>query len=559
VLKYPALANPSNVAKNVKKIHRLTMNLIIADYFFNIFEKYQMTENDVLSSYNKPDRFEILENNVRLYLKYFDSSDIKRRALLVGTQLNNKDENLVFSFWVPREYCTGNGNLTDVLEIFSNQFGLRIKIGNKEGFFIRYSERLISGKIKNAFDIIKILAPDQIPCECFGFTSENVIGALNKVSVFYAFAINSGKYHFWLYSYPTVKFEIKSGWYEYVKNNFLEYIQPSGLTKIEIQKQKFTEKLEPDSNINMTNIDVPEIYKNRFNYITKQINDLKNNEKIVFKISFDFPKCLFCQSNNLGKEHIIPKWIIPYLEKTIFEPIEYSDFGDETFESIMESPLTLGKKESSHGFTAHDLVCVSCNNTWMSKLENEVKSILINENKLIKCIPNHISQEESKTLSVWLIVKALLLSNKMHSNSHLIPQRIFSNLMNRNIGEGFLVESSSADAAKVDFHLGKGILHKNLIKTKKISIDRAIEMTSNFFTCSIQLNHLLFRISYLEPTLPFDRITVLKETFKLYPFNCETTKHFKIEDDDKFCKNFAEKGLELLLFDEGLILVEKEK
>lgn len=531
------------------------MTLFLGDSFV-IFKEYQLTEKDVFSVYNKPDRLEILDNNVKLYLKNFESSDIKKKSLLLGTQLSDNRENLAFSYWVPYDYCTTKNNLIDILEIFSNQFGLKIKIGNKEGYFIKYAERLISGQIQDPNDLIKILAPDQIPCEYFIFTAENVIGALNKVSIYYAFAINKGKYNFWLYSYPTVKFEIKSGWYEFVKNNFLEYIQPNGLTNIKIQKQKFTEKLEPDSNNNMTFIDVPEIYKHQFNYITKQINGLKNNEKILFKISFEFPKCLFCQSDNLSKEHIFPKWIRPYLKETTFEGTQFTNFGNETLENVMGSSTTFGRKESSHGFTTN-LACLSCNNTWMSKLENEVKSILIKENKLIDCVPINISQEDSQTLSVWLIVKALLLSNKLHSNIHLIPQRIFSNLMNRNIDSGFLVESSYTDKPKFDFYIGKGLLHDNLIRLKKISLDKGKEMTSNFFTCSIQLNHLLFRISYLESTIPFDRVTSLKQTLKLFPYGCETVKHLKTIDDEKLWENVIINGFELYLFGMGLLLVEK--
>lgn len=531
------------------------MNLILGDSF-EIFKEYEISEKDVREAFNAPERFESLENNVRLYLKSFNNSKCKRDLLLLGTQLNDNEEILAFSYWIPFDYYSLNISLLDILEIFANQFGLKIKIGDKEGYFIKYSERLISGKIVDPNAIIKILAPDQIPCEYFIFTSENLTGTLNRVSIYFAFAINKGKYHFWVYSYPTVKLEVKSGWYEFVKNNFLDFIQPNGQTKIKIQKQKFTEKLEPDSNNKMTSIDVPEIYKHQFNYITKQINGLKNNEKIIFQISFESPKCLFCQSHDISKEHIFPKWLRPYLEETTFEGTVFSNFGDESVENVMGSSTTHGRKESSHGFTAK-LVCLTCNNTWMSQLENELKSILINKNILRNCIPENITKQDAKTLSIWLIVKALLLSNKTQSNIHLIPNRIFESLKNKEIDSGFLVETSSVQKSKFDFYIGKGLLHDNLIKLREIPIERAKEMTTNFFTCSIQLNHLLFRISYLEPSLPFKRETTLRQTKKLYPFE-EKINHKVLQNDKEIWDNVVINGLELYLFGMGLILVENK-
>jgi len=57
--------------------------------------------------------------------------------------------------------------------------------------------------------------------------------------------------------------------------------------------------------------------------------------------------------------------------------------GDEPFKDMMDSSLTPGKQESSKGYTTN-LVCTNCNNTWMSRLENQVKQILVKNNKIIE-------------------------------------------------------------------------------------------------------------------------------------------------------------------------------
>lgn len=531
------------------------MTLILGDSF-NIFREYLISEKEIFSTYNNPERLESLDNNVRLYLKSFNNKDNKRLLLLIGTQLIKNEEILAFSYWIPSEYNLQESSLLNILEIFTNQFGFKIRIGEKEAYLIRYSERFISGKIINPNSLIKVLTPEQIPCEYFIFTSENLIGTLNKVSIYYAFAINKGKYFFWVNSFPTIKLEIKSGWYDFVKNNFVDFIQPNGQTKIKINKQKTTENLEKDKNNKMAIIEVPSIYKNQFTYITKQINKLKNNEKIIFSISLESPKCLFCPSVDTSKEHIFPKWLRPYLKETAFEGTQFSKFGDESLKKVMGSATSQGKKESSHGYTVK-IVCNNCNNTWMSQLESEVKPIITNGNKLIDKIPNNISRKDAEIISLWLIVKSLLLSNKTFTNIHLIKKQVFENLKNRKIDSGFLVEYISAINPKFNFYIGKGLLHDNLIRLRKISLEKGKEMTTNFFTCCIQLNHLLFRISYLEPSLPFRRETALRQTLKLFPYG-EKSDHRAINNDNMIWEKIVNDGIELHLFGMGLLLVEQD-
>jgi len=531
------------------------MQLFLGDSF-EVFREYKISADEVIQTHSNPDRFESLLNNVRLHLKSFTNPDDKRVLLLLGTKVNNDKEILAFAYWIPSEYNQLKGNLIDILEIFTNQFGIKVKIGGKEGYLIRSSERLISGKIENPNSLITILAPDQLPCQYFLFTSESLVGILNRVTIYYAFAINTGKYAFWINSIPTVKMEVKSGWYDFVKNNFLENIQPNGQTKITVHKQKTTDRLELDTTNNMTFIEIPLIYENQFKHILNRINNLKNDEKILFSISFESTKCLFCQSDNISKEHIFPIWIRPFLQETTFDGTLFTNFGNESLERIMESATTKGKKESSHGYTAK-LACINCNNTWMSKLENEAKDILVSKNQLVDSVPADISLGDAQTLSLWLITRALLLANKIYSNVHLIKKHIFEDLKIGKINEGFLVETTTADNPKFDFIIGKGLLDDKMIKVKKISIERGKEMVANFLSCSIQLNHLLFRVSYLEPDIPLSRETTLKQTLKLFPFE-KRTRHREIDNGDELWKKTIDDNLELDLFSLGLILVEKD-
>ena len=86
-----------------------------------------------------------------------------------------------------------------------------------------------------------------------------------------------------------MQFEIKAGWYDYVKN-IVDYVEPSGKTQIKTIKQKFTDKLELDETNSKVKIEVPFNYENQFRYIIDSINQLKNKEKILLKISFFLSK-----------------------------------------------------------------------------------------------------------------------------------------------------------------------------------------------------------------------------------------------------------------------------
>ena len=125
------------------------------------------------------------------------------------------------------------------------------------------------------------------------------------------------------------------------------------------------------------------------------------------------------------------------------------------------------------------------------------------------------------------------------------------------INPGFLVETTTAKNSKFDFNVGKGLLQDRMLHLKKIPLELGKEMAANFFTCSIQLDYLLFRISYLEPDIPLRRETTLKDTMKLHPYK-EELLHRKIDNGNEIWKSVAENNFELHLFALGLILVDSD-
>jgi len=280
-----------------------------------------------------------------------------------------------------------------------------------------------------------------------------------------------------------------------------------------------------------------------------------NFEKIIFKVSLEQPKCLFCTSSDLSKEHVFPVWLRGYVDETNLEGTGFWNFGDESLENIIQNSLTSGKKESSYGYTTN-IVCRDCNNTWMSDLETKAKSILISEDKLLDSLPNDLSEPDTYNMALWLIVKAVLFSNKNFSNVHEFRQEFFNDIKLKKINPGFIVEYARANNSKFDFGVSKGIIDESMLKLKRIEINNAKEMTANFFTFSLQLNYLLFRVSYLNPKLPFDRESIIIRTKSLFPYHSKL-RHQESEISEKILSDIITNKLELPFFNTALMLVEK--
>lgn len=484
----------------------------------------------------------------------FHCPEDKKIFLLLATQRQKNHRVFSFAYWIPKSIYNPHITLLDIFQVFINSFGFQLKIGNEEGYFIQFSRKLTMGKIKNPMDLIESKVPIQIPTDFHFFSNENIIGNLNYVNIYYAYSLNTGKYIFWLKSFSYVALKIRKGWQDYVQKNLIDYVQPEGNTVIKVHKQEKNSYLDEDISNDYSEISVPTIYERKFKYIFNEINNLKNNEKIIFSLSLNSPQCLFCQSKDLSKEHIFPKWIRPYLKEKIFKGSTSFDFGNEDFKNLLDSSTSLGKKENSHGFTTK-IVCIDCNNNWLSNLEKKVKEILV-ENDKLKSSLKKINEKDSKILSRWIIIKTLLLSNKMHSNSHEFQQLIFNNLREGEIPNGFIVECVTAENKNFDFTVSKGVIRDENIETDKFDFNKAKEILNNLYISCVQFNNLIFRVSFLDPDIPFERATKFVKTKILHPLN-KDIEHYSSVPLNKKWKAAVEKKLEMHILSFGLNLKEK--
>lgn len=113
-------------------------------------------------------------------------------------------------------------------------------------------------------------------------------------------------------------------------------------------------------------------------------------------------KCIFCgEEGKLSKEHLWPDWLGKMYLRT----------GDEkhTFGSQSSADKTLVRdgvyERPGHLFSLKiKVVCQTCNNGWMSQVENDTKPILLN---LINGQKFKITKAEIEALAFWVALKVV--------------------------------------------------------------------------------------------------------------------------------------------------------
>lgn len=101
-------------------------------------------------------------------------------------------------------------------------------------------------------------------------------------------------------------------------------------------------------------------------------------------------KCLFCEEIATTKEHVWPRWILNLMQDR--RPVR---------QKLGTRPEVTYKGD----FTIRG-VCSSCNNTWMSELETELKPIL---GPLLQDISIQLDFEDQKKIAKWAFKTAIVL------------------------------------------------------------------------------------------------------------------------------------------------------
>jgi len=539
--------------------------LFLGNEFNDVFESnFSITEDEVCETYNNPDLVQELKIGVKLSIKKLNKEG-HRSNLLLCVQDKGDYSLFIFSYWIPEEAVISFAEPLSILQNFVATFGCRIRVGCTEDFFITEATVALKHSLKHPDQVIQVLGSEHVPCQYYFFHNNEFIvsDTLVFLDVYYAFSVNNNKYTSWLYKLTEVGVKVPKEWYNRL-SDLVEVLEPNGKTQLKILRPKHNlsihETSEKEKLEDFIEISVPEKYRHQFNYISNVLTSLKPNEKIVIVPSFSAPKCLFCDSKNVSKEHIFPKWLKPFLDKKIFNSTIYLNDSYDESASYDEKLLSLfqsgveGHKENSHGYTTQT-VCRQCNNTWMSNIENKAKAILAADDERLISSLAHINKDDANILSRWLLKISLLLADKI-TYYRVFSVNEYKNIKAGYIPNGVIVEVAYSESYSLNFVANHGANLLVQIGAKKISIDKAKKLAESYFVTSIQIGKLLFRVSYLPPSSLLLRKASLKRTETLYPWKVDLPFH-ELDTGEEIWSGSVSDGLELHVFNFSMILVDR--
>lgn len=535
------------------------MELTLTEAYHKVYKnKFHIDESQVYEAFTLSTVAKKLENNVTLHLKEFKNR--KYAYLLLATQLVKSEILFSFAYWIPSELISQNVPLLDVLKMFAHNYGCKVKIGTTEGYFIENTRRLIHGNLESPNQLMEILGSVHIPCESYVFYNEKNENNLHWVDCYYCFAINNNKYLLWLEDIETTEIPVPREWYTYLKE-ITETLNPFGGTGLKILNKKkgnndglVSHSAEQASEQSVFNLEIPKTYLQPFTRIIDLVSTLEKGEKIIVIPQHESNKCIFCGSSEVSQEHIFAQWMRAYFPEKKFASTLHARTPDDKLLETLKSGVSKGT-ESSYGYTSH-MVCADCNGTWMSQLEEKVKGILVDKNDVFREKIRDLKLDDSniKQLALWIIVKAILLLLKANISPKL-PPKALSELKHGNVPDGFLVEITEVESSDINFIAIKGIkAFADLINVKKLDKRIADDIANDFIMVNIQLNHFIFRVTYLDESKGLKREAWIRPTKVLYPKNYRL-RYKKIENEQVMWDR-VENNLKLHVFNIGIRLVD---
>jgi hypothetical protein len=109
------------------------------------------------------------------------------------------------------------------------------------------------------------------------------------------------------------------------------------------------------------------------------------------------PPCIFCNNESGSEEHLWPDWVHKFIKKNgiDLQGLRVQEgTGPETIEYDLEKKI--------------NTVCHTCNNTWMSQIEQKNRPRFL---KMLKNEPFTIDAGGMKVMTEWAVLKAMLLDS----------------------------------------------------------------------------------------------------------------------------------------------------
>lgn len=499
-------------------------NLVLRDSYFEFSESYDFDESTVFDVFDNADRNQSLDAGISLHLKRY--SDRKNDFFLLGVQIVEAEQIFAFGFWVPVDLVSGDPDLLDLLEAFSRRFGLMVEVSRMESRFFRHVRAVAKGDLRTPYQVVKVLGSPSVPYKMFLHYQAEFQGEETVVDCFCVFAINENLYFSWLRNVKNSYLMVESEWLGYL-NEIKGVLSPIGGTKLKIRSSKVGDVgvLQQEGAIGVQHervrFEFPEVYQKPFVRIVDLLHAIGPDEKVMVVPDVDQPCCLFCEDKNLSREHIIPQWMKKFFPEKMVEQRRMFSEADESFLVSYKSAIQEGKV-STYGVISSE-VCVSCNNGWLAKLEEEAKRILTVDGERIAGSFHelNLSGGDELTLARWVAIKSFLLARKAGCFPDF-SEDDYNKIREGKLPESLLVEMVSVSCEDVAYMVSAGFksIHSHL-RLVTMDGDRAVRLADKFVLVSLQIGKLIFRISVFDDCSGLRRESSIVETKVLFPLRYE--------------------------------------
>jgi hypothetical protein len=123
-------------------------------------------------------------------------------------------------------------------------------------------------------------------------------------------------------------------------------------------------------------------------------------------------QCIFCGGDGLSKEHFWPEWAAPLLPSYPINQHVEQRFVQAN--KVLVAPPKTRNKPGNAWTKKIRVVCKTCNNGWMSKLETAVEPALT---PLIKGDTASISETDGLTIARWITLKVLVAEHNTQGSA----------------------------------------------------------------------------------------------------------------------------------------------
>lgn len=159
---------------------------------------------------------------------------------------------------------------------------------------------------------------------------------------------------------------------------------------------------------------------------------IRRVEQVRTKRAHKQPRwCAFCAGGNLSKEHIWPSWAAEHLpDAPVRSEMVRLQRGPRTTTDNLSRPGSLKHKKLR-------VVCETCNNGWMSVLENDTKRIVL---PMMTGQSLFLDASAQKLLARWIALKVIIIEQARPEDAVITAPERVAFMEHQTMPEGLSIE-----------------------------------------------------------------------------------------------------------------------